>query len=273
MVPDYSQPPPYSTQPAPVQEGKRRSHGGDSKYGFPNKGGAAVEELPPPPPTASNGYSSGNFRSPDRYSSLPAEGASPPDKRSQSQPAAATQGKGKKDAPGPVLPPKIDRQKKPSKKSAAERLFGRGGEKEEKRESKENQNVTNGETAVGSDESPVEKRSNGYDSMGPKQEPASKKNTFDSNSSGNFDSYNKHAGDVPGYAYSRSISQPPAPHYAGPRAAPLWPPTLRGAEEEGRTETGTATTSPYLPPSPVSTSLFLHPSPSRSVDPTASLRA
>merc|ERR1719278_1626799 len=145
VIPDYSQPPPYSTQQQqqqqqPAQEGKRRSHGGDSKYGFPNKqggGGGGAEEFPPPPPQAappqSSGYTSGNFRSSDRYGSLnPAEGASPPDKRSQSQPAtaAAPQGKGKKEVPGPVLPPKIDRQKKPSKKSAAERLFGRGGEKE-----------------------------------------------------------------------------------------------------------------------------------------------
>ena len=129
VIPDYSQPPPYSTQQQqqqPAQEGKRRSHGGDSKYGFPNKqqGGGGAEEFPPPPPQAappqSSGYSSGNFRSSDRYGSLnPADGASPPDKRSQSQPATTVpQGKGKKEVPGPVLPPKIDRQKKPSKKSA-----------------------------------------------------------------------------------------------------------------------------------------------------------
>merc|ERR1740123_1703084 len=210
VIPDYSQPPPYSTQQQqqqqqqPAQEGKRRSHGGDSKYGFPNKQGAGAggvaEEFPPAPPQSS-GYTSGNFRSSDRYGSLnPAEGASPPDKRSQSQPAtaAAPQGKGKKEVPGPVLPPKIDRQKKPSKKSAAERLFGRGGEKEEKRDSKEN-SLTNGDPA-GSDESPSgEKRSHGYDSMPPQQE-SSKKNTYDSNSSGNFDSYNKHS-EVPGYTY------------------------------------------------------------------------
>ena len=236
VIPDYSQPPPYSTQQQqqqPAQEGKRRSHGGDSKYGFPNKqqGGGGAEEFPPPPPQAappqSSGYSSGNFRSSDRYGSLnPADGASPPDKRSQSQPATTVpQGKGKKEVPGPVLPPKIDRQKKPSKKSAAERLFGRGSEKEEKRDSKEN-SLTNGDPA-GSDESPGgEKRSHGYDSMPPQE--SSKKNTYDSNSSGNFDSYNKH-NEVPGYAYSRSISQPPAPaHYSGPRSVGA-PPSSQGS--------------------------------------------
>ena len=237
MIPDYSQPPPYSTQQQqqqqPAQEGKRRSHGGDSKYGFPNKqqGNGVAEEFPPPPPQAappqSSGYSSGNFRSSDRYGSLnPADGASPPDKRSQSQPATSVpQGKGKKEVPGPVLPPKIDRQKKPSKKSAAERLFGRGSEKEEKRDSKEN-SLTNGDPA-GSDESPGgEKRSHGYDSMPPQE--SSKKNTYDSNSSGNFDSYNKH-NEVPGYAYSRSISQPPAPaHYSGPRSVGA-PPSSQGS--------------------------------------------
>merc|ERR1719422_219209 len=146
--------------------------------------------------------------------------------RSQSQPATTVpQGKGKKEVPGPVLPPKIDRQKKPSKKSAAERLFGRGSEKEEKRDSKEN-SLTNGDPA-GSDESPGgEKRSHGYDSMPPQE--SSKKNTYDSNSSGNFDSYNKH-NEVPGYAYSRSISQPPAPaHYSGPRSVGA-PPSSQGS--------------------------------------------
>merc|ERR1719422_319831 len=146
--------------------------------------------------------------------------------RSQSQPATTVpQGKGKKEVPGPVLPPKIDRQKKPSKKSAAERLFGRGSEKEEKRDSKEN-SLTNGDPA-GSDESPGgEKRSHGYESMPPQE--SSKKNTYDSNSSGNFDSYNKH-NEVPGYAYSRSISQPPAPaHYSGPRSVGA-PPSSQGS--------------------------------------------
>lgn len=218
VIPDYSQPPPYSTQPAPGQEAKRRSHGGDSKYGFPNKQGGGAEEFPPPPPQAappqSSGYTSGSVKSPDRYASLPPESASPPDKRSQSQPPGVVQGKGKKEAPGPVLPPKIDRQKKPSKKSAAERLFGRGGEKEEKRDSKET-GLTNGDP-VGSEESPVEKRSLGYDSVAPQEN--GKKNTFDSNSSSNFDSYNKHIGEVPGYGYNRSISQPPSQHYSGPRS-------------------------------------------------------
>ena len=64
------------------------------------------------------GYSSGMFRGQkgDQYTGSP-EAGSAPDKRT---------GKSKKEAGSlPVLPPKIDRQKKPSKKSAAERLFGR----------------------------------------------------------------------------------------------------------------------------------------------------
>ena len=67
-----------------VQASKRRSQGGDSKYGFPNKGGGAGEEA---------GYS---------------------EKR-------ATVHKQRKEASSV---PKINRQKKPSKKSAAEWLFG-----------------------------------------------------------------------------------------------------------------------------------------------------
>merc|ERR1719150_2027913 len=96
---------------------------------------------------------------------------------------------------------------------------------EEDDDSKEN-SLTNGDPA-GSDESPGgEKRSHGYDSMPPQE--SSKKNTYDSNSSGNFDSYNKH-NEVPGYAYSRSISQPPAPaHYSGPRSVGA-PPSSQGS--------------------------------------------
>ena len=64
------------------------------------------------------GYSSGMFRGQkgDQYTGSP-EAGSASDKRT---------GKSKKEVGSlPVLPPKIDRQKKPSKKSATERLFGR----------------------------------------------------------------------------------------------------------------------------------------------------
>lgn len=214
-IPDYSLPPPYSTQPE-IQQAtatKRRSHGGDSKYGFPNKqngGQQPAEEFPPPPqgsqaPPAKNGLSSGVFRgqSNDRYAPVPADTSPPDNKRSQSQPPNVINSKNKKEVgPNgtvPVLPPKIDRQKKPSKKSAAERLFGRSDDKDKG----DDESPTNGDI---SDESPPENRNNGFKSMPPVTEN-NKKNTFDSNSSSNFDSYNKHS--EPGYAYSRSISQPP----------------------------------------------------------------
>merc|ERR1719474_247088 len=100
----------------------------------------------------------------------------------------------------PVLPPKIDRQKKPSKKSAAERLFGRSDDKDK---GGDDDSPTNGDI---SDDSPPENRNTGFASMPPVTE-INKKNTYDSNSSSNFDSYNKHS--ESGYAYSRSISQPP----------------------------------------------------------------
>ena len=196
------------------QSTKRRSHGGDSKYGFPNKhngGQHAAEEFPPPPsqgsqgPPAKNGFSSGVFRgqSNDRYAPTPNDMSPPDNKRSQSQPPNVINSKNKKEVgPNgtvPVLPPKIDRQKKPSKKSAAERLFGRGDDKDKG----EDESPTNGDI---SDDSPPENRNNGFNSM-PTVTENNKKNTFDSNSSSNFDSYNKHS--ESGYAYSRSISQPP----------------------------------------------------------------
>ena len=140
----------------------------------------------------------------DRYAPVPNDTSPPDNKRSQSQPPNVINGKNKKDAAGPngtvpVLPPKIDRQKKPSKKSAAERLFGRSDDKDKG----DDESPTNGDI---SDESPPENRNTGFSSMPPVTEN-NKKNTFDSNSSSNFDSYNKHS--EPGYAYSRSISQPP----------------------------------------------------------------
>merc|ERR1712123_147059 len=108
-IPDYSLPPPYSTQPE-IQQAtatKRRSHGGDSKYGFPNKqnGGQkpASEEFPSPPeasqgPPAKNGFSSGVFRgqSNDRYAPVPNDTSPPDNKRSQSQPPNVINGKDKK---------------------------------------------------------------------------------------------------------------------------------------------------------------------------------
>ena len=156
-------PPWYSYKNFPPPQPKRRSQGGDSKYGFP-------KHQPPPEET-------------------------------EKRPGKTKKSEG---GPVPVLPPKIDRQKKPSKKSAAERLFGGGRDRE--------------------DSSPGEEReveeSPGYHSMPPavsastvSERPAEtngtvvgKKNTYDSNSSSNFDSYNKHES---GYAgYSRSLSQP-----------------------------------------------------------------
>ena len=164
-APESLPPPPY-TAGHQAEGTKRRSQGGDSKYGFPKQ---QQEE--------------GGEKRPGKT------------KKSEGGPAL------------PVLPPKIDRQKKPSKKSAAERLFGRDREGRE-------------------DSSPAEEReaeeTPGYHSMPPQVVSASsgvseragesngavvsKKNTYDSNSSGNFDSYNKHES---GYAgYSRSLSQP-----------------------------------------------------------------
>ena len=161
--------PPRYYQNFPPQT-KRRSQGGDSKYGFPKQQQQQEETEKRPGKT----------------------------KKSEGGPGGPAL---------PVLPPKIDRQKKPSKKSAAERLFGRDREGRE-------------------DSSPAEEReaeeAPGYHSMPPQvvsassgvsERPAetngavvSKKNTYDSNSSGNFDSYNKHES---GYAgYSRSLSQP-----------------------------------------------------------------
>ena len=134
------------------------------------------------------------------------------------------QSKSKKEAGSlPVLPPKIDRQKKPSKKSAAERLFGRssGGDRDKS---------TGGGAAVAeegpgeeaAEETPPETRvTGGFHSMPPSVSENNKKNTFDSNSSSNFDSYNKHAAAAEGgfNGYSRSLSQP---GYAasGPRGPP-----------------------------------------------------
>merc|ERR1719445_2717233 len=195
---DYSLPPPYTAAaPQQPETTKRRSHGGDSKYGFPNGNKSSsngVEESP-------SGYSTGMYRdsrerqSNDRYQA-PVEAGN----------SGTTSGKNKKDIGSlPVLPPKIDRQKKPSKKSAAERLFGRSSSSNNSNNNAIN-NVTNGKTGKtgdddspvngeASDESPPDTRGStgGFHSMPPSVSENNKKNTFDSNSSSNFDSYNKHA--------------------------------------------------------------------------------
>ena len=171
-----------------MQASKRRSQGGDSKYGFPNKGGGAGEEP---------GYS---------------------DKR-------ATVHKQRKEASSV---PKINRQKKPSKKSAAEWLFGCSS-------GNNNNNSSNNNGAAEAEE--VERQHGDFAPADPAEPehaadtragtggfhslPAvsaaetSKKNTLESNSSRDYDSYNKHAAAAAqaqhesGYAaYSRSLSQP-----------------------------------------------------------------
>ena len=176
-----------------VQASKRRSQGGDSKYGFPNKGGGAGEEA---------GYS---------------------DKR-------ATVHKQRKEASSvPVLPPKIDRQKKPSKKSAAERLFGRSSGNNNNNSSGNNNGAAeteeverqHGDTAPAEPAEPEHAADTRAGTGGFHSLPAvsaaetSKKNTLESNSSRDYDSYTKHAAAAAqaqhesGYAaYSRSLSQP-----------------------------------------------------------------
>ena len=193
---DYSLPPPYTSQQQP-ETSKRRSNGGDSKYGFQNnkQTGGGVDESP--------GYSAGMCNGDQRQLSIDKYNTDhSPDKRSQSQPAKTKTGA------LPVLPPKIDRLKKPSKKSAAERLFGRDERGEE-------------DSPV-SEESPVSPAPGGFHSMPPTVTENNKKNTFDSNSSSNFDSYNKHsaAAAESGYsAYSRSMSQPATNGgYSGPNS-------------------------------------------------------
>ena len=192
---DYSLPPPYVAGQPEVrhdpparqsdcnlysQPSKRRSQGGDSKYGFPNKQQPGQEE---------GGQSYGVLTT---------------DKR-------PGQAKTKKSEAGPVpvLPPKIDRQKKPSKKSAAERLFGREREREDSSPGEEREV----EESPAYHSMPPVSTSNGVSERQTENNGtvSNKKNTFDSNSSSNFDSYNKH-GESPGYAgtagYSRSVSQP-----------------------------------------------------------------
>ena len=185
-IPDYNSPPPYSVNlPNPDENkppvsssstSKKRNsqHNLDSKYGFagganngqsnyntPNTNGTqnnnaneSVDELPlPPHPNGgvSNGQqshqtnvpssSAGGSNTASRYSILPQQNGN--GKRSQSQPAKDAQGK----APElPKVPPKIDRQKKPSRRSATERLFGNGEVSGNYMNSESNSSLTNGTT-------------------------------------------------------------------------------------------------------------------------------
>ena len=192
------------------QTTKRRSQGGDSKYGFPNKQSNGVDDSP----GGGAGYSSGMFRG-QNGDQLTGSPEAKEERRGQS--------KSKKEAGSlPVLPPKIDRQKKPSKKSAAERLFGRSSGDRDKGTGGGAAVAEEGPGEEAAEETPPETRVNGgFHSMPPSVSENNKKNTFDSNSSSNFDSYNKHAAAAEGgfNGYSRSLSQP---GYAasGPRGPP-----------------------------------------------------
>ena len=132
----------------------------------------------------------------DQYTGSPETGSAP-DKRT---------GKSKKEAGSlPVLPPKIDRQKKPSKKSAAERLFGRssGDRSSGGAGAGEEPGADAAETE---DTAPETRVTGGFHSMPPSVAENNKKNTYDSNSS-SFDSYNKHAAEAGYNGYSRSETE------------------------------------------------------------------
>ena len=113
---------------------------------------------------------------------------------------------------GPILPPKIDRQKKPHKKSASERLFG-GRSQQTPPEEEPPPAMTNGNSSGG-----------GYAAAGGLLTQAANSNSFDPTANPNpsslvgYDSYNKRQ-EMAGYSsvngpaaavpYSRSLSQPP----------------------------------------------------------------
>ena len=185
-IPDYNSPPPYAVNLPNSDESKpplsssstakkrNSQHNMDSKYGFagsanngqsnytPNTNGTqsnnvneSVDELPlPPHPNGAitNGQqqqhntnvpssSAGGSNSASRYSIVPQQNGN--SKRSQSQPANDVQGK----APElPKVPPKIDRQKKPSRRSATERLFGNGEVSGNYMNSESNSSLANGPT-------------------------------------------------------------------------------------------------------------------------------
>ena len=153
---------PYSSTSGTKKRSTQQQHV-DSKYGFagnstssktslaPNNNAGAVgtqksmnlanesvDELPLPPhpngaasisqhqqQQSNNVPSSTSNAASSRYAALPQLNSTSNNKRSQSQPLKDSQGGG--NVPElPKVPPKIDRQKKPSRRSATERLFGNG---------------------------------------------------------------------------------------------------------------------------------------------------
>ena len=136
------------------------ANNGQSSFPITNTNGAqnnnaneSVDELPLPPHPSGVGSnsqqhpinvpssSSGGSNTASRYSILPQQNGN--SKRSQSQPAKDAQGK----VPElPKVPPKIDRQKKPSRRSATERLFGNGEVSGNYMNSENNPTQTNGAT-------------------------------------------------------------------------------------------------------------------------------
>ena len=103
----------------------------------PHPGGVESNSQQQPHPINVASSSSGGTNTTSRYSILPQQNG----KRSQSQPAKDAQGK----VPElPKVPPKIDRQKKPSRRSATERLFGNGEVSGNYMNSENNPSLANG---------------------------------------------------------------------------------------------------------------------------------
>lgn len=215
LMPDFSAPPPYSTQSQVQKETKQRQVT-DGKYGnreSPEENKQQLSGNAAMPNGHGGAYRSQSSESQNRPGSI----ESSPEGNGGVQKSQGNGGQKKGGPVGPVLPPKIDRQKKPSKKSAAERLFGRGSKSEQKakNDNQETENKLSSNNMDNSKQQPSEQKQTNFHSMPPITgngigDGESKKNTYDSSNSSNFDSYNKHgAGSEPGYAYSRSISQPP----------------------------------------------------------------
>ena len=102
---------PEKIEETPNKSAKRRSQGGDSKYGFSgDKENESVDDLPLPPHPQHQQTSPRHHKTSNRYSAH-----FPPDQDQidGGQPNL------------PKVPPKIDRQKKPSRRTS-ERLFGNG---------------------------------------------------------------------------------------------------------------------------------------------------
>ena len=89
-------------------------------------GGTNISQQQQPHSTNVPSSSAGGSNTTSRYSILPTQTqtSSNSSKRSQSQPSKDSQSN--KAPELPKVPPKIDRQKKPSRRSATERLFGNG---------------------------------------------------------------------------------------------------------------------------------------------------